>query len=161
VSGVRRLRHPQGPAADHAGNRRDARQDGLRVGDRLCRAVPILHGHLWVSHDPWAGAGVRHGNQAVEPRPRCLGCRRRRRHAVDRRQSPSACPAAQRRSPNPDLQQRDLPRANIRQPRGSARARPRLPKGRSKRPCRPPCSRWGPAPGSSRVRSTRIRNICL
>ncbi len=108
MSGVRRLRHPQGGAAHARRDRGGAGADGLRLGDRLRRAVPLLPGDLRLSRYPWPGARHRHGDQAEQSGPGRLGGLRRRRRALHRRQPSPARAPAQRRPADPAVQQRDL-----------------------------------------------------
>ena len=61
-----------------------------------------MHAH------PRPGAGHRHRPGHGPPRPRRVGRRRRRRHAVDRRQPPDPRAAPQRQPHDPDVQQPDL-----------------------------------------------------
>ena len=52
MPGLRRLCGAQGRAADHAGPRRRAREDGVHQRHRLLEPLPLLHGDLRLPHDP-------------------------------------------------------------------------------------------------------------
>ena len=108
VPGLRRLRHPRRHPVPAARARREARRDGVRLGHRLRGAVAVLHEHLRRARHPRPGAGGRHRCRAGPPRPARVGDRRRRRHAVDRRQPPDPRAAPQREPEDPDVQQPDL-----------------------------------------------------
>src|SRR5437867_1017469 len=108
VPRVRGLRHPQGRPQSHGRGGRAAGAHRGRVRHRLRGPVPLLHVHLRLSHDPRARAGDRHRDQAREPGSRRVGDDGRRRRAVDRRQPHAPRVAAQRRSPDRPVQQRDL-----------------------------------------------------
>ena len=108
VPGVRRLRDPVGRPGLHARAGHRAAQDGVRLGDRLQRAVQLLHGHVRHARDPRAGARARDRHRHREPRPVGLGRHRRRRRAVDRRQPPDPRAPPQREPQDPAVQQPDL-----------------------------------------------------
>ena len=120
VPRLRRLRDPRGAAELHAGARHPARANRVRLGDRLRRALPVLHADLRDALDPRPGAGDRDRARNGASRPLGLGGHGRRRRALDRRQPPDPRAAAQRRLQDPALQQPDL-RAR---PRASTRRRP-------------------------------------
>ena len=108
MPGLRRLRDPRRDAELHAGARRPARADRLRLGDRLRGALPVLHADLRDALDPRAGAGDRDGAVDVPSGPVGLGRDGRRRRALDRRQPPDPRAAPQRQPQDPALQQPDL-----------------------------------------------------
>ena len=108
VPGLRGLLDPRGAPDAHARARRAARVDRLRLGHRLRGAVPVLHEHLRAALDPRSRARARDRARRDAARPRRLGHRRRRRHAVDRRQPPHPRAASQREPHDPDVQQPDL-----------------------------------------------------
>ena len=67
VPGLWRLRDHQGGPA-HAGRAPGiTRAHGLRLRNRLCRAIPLSHGDLWVPHDPRPRRGDRHWREAGQP----------------------------------------------------------------------------------------------
>ena len=88
--------------------RRAAREPRVRVGHRLRGAPAVLHEHLRRARHPRARAGDRDRCRAGASRPRRVGDRRRRRHAVDRRQPPDPRVAPQREPEDLDVQQPDL-----------------------------------------------------
>ena len=108
VPGLRRLCGAEGRAADDAGPRRRAREDGVRQRHRLLEPLPLLHGDLRLPHHPRPRAGLRDRHQARQSRARRVDHHRRRRRAVDRRQPHDARAAPQPRLPDPAVQQRDL-----------------------------------------------------
>ena len=108
MPGLRRLCGAEGGAADDAGPRRRAREDGVRQRHRLLQPLPLLHGDLRLPHDPRPRSGVRDGHQARQSGARRVDHHRRRRCAVDRRQPHDARAAPQPRLPDPAVQQRDL-----------------------------------------------------
>ena len=108
MPGLRRLCGAEGRAADHAGPRRRAREDGVRLRHRLLEPLSLLHGDLRLPHHPRPRAGVRDRHQARQSRARRVDHHRRRRRAVDRRQPHDARAAPQPRLPDPAVQQRDL-----------------------------------------------------
>ena len=105
---VRRLRDPQRRTGLHAGARHPEGADRVRLGHRLRGAVPVLHGDVRRALDPRPRAGDRDGPRDGPPGPLRVGHRRRRRHALDRRQSSDPCAAAQRQPDDPYAQQPDL-----------------------------------------------------
>ena len=108
MPGLRRLRDPHRDPAHVARDRHQARRPRVRVGHRLRGALAVLHEHLRDSLDPRARAGGRDRCRARSSRPQRVGDRRRRRHAVDRRQPPDPRAAPQREHQDPDVQQPDL-----------------------------------------------------
>ena len=108
VPGLRRLRDPRRGAELHARARHPAREHRLHLGDRLRRALPVLHGDLRDPLDPRPRAGDRDRARALAARPLGLGRDRRRRRALDRRQPPDPRAAPQREREDPDVQQPDL-----------------------------------------------------
>ena len=85
-----------------------AREPRVRVGHRLRGALPVLHEHVRHARHPRPRARGRDRRRAGPSRPRRVGDRRRRRHAVDRRQPPDPRAAPQREPQDPDVQQPDL-----------------------------------------------------
>ena len=77
-------------------------------GHRLRGPVPVLHGDVRRALDPRPRAGDRDGARDGPLGPVRVGDRRRRRHALDRRQSSDPCAAAQRQPDDPHAQQPDL-----------------------------------------------------
>ena len=108
VPGVRRLLDPRRDAARAGRHRRAAREPRVRVGHRLRGALPVLHEHLRAALDPRSCAGGGHRRRAGPPRPRRVGDRRRRRHALDRWQPPDPRAASQREPEDHHVQQPDL-----------------------------------------------------
>ena len=80
----------------------------VRVGHRLRGPLAVLHEHLRRAQHPRPCAGGRDRCRAGPSRPARVGDRRRRRHAVDRRQPPDPRAAPQRQPQDPDVQQPDL-----------------------------------------------------
>ena len=80
----------------------------VRVGHRLRGAPAVLHEHVRHSLDPRSCARGRDRCRAGPARPQRVGHRRRRRHAVDRRQPPHPRAAPQREHEDPHVQQPDL-----------------------------------------------------
>ena len=108
MPGLRRLRDPvRRPGPDARAGRRAA-QDGLRLGDRLQRAVQLLHGHVRDARHPRARARARDRDRHRQPRAVGLGRHRRRRRAVDRRQPPDPRAPTEREPQDPAVQQPDL-----------------------------------------------------
>ncbi len=105
---LRRLRDPERRPGVHAGARNPERADRVRLGDRMRGTVSVLHGGLRDALDPRARARDRHRPRDRENRSLRLGDRRRRRHALDRRQPSHPCVAPQRQSDDPDAEQPDL-----------------------------------------------------
>ena len=104
--------------------------------------LSLLYGDLRLPHHPRPRAGGGDRGQARQSRARRLDHHRRRRRAVDRRQSHDARPAPQPRLPDIAVQQRDLrPHQGpiFADLAGSARAAPRRRSARS-------TGRSGPAP---------------
>ena len=163
VPGLRRLRDPRADAEGDARARHPEREDRLHLRDRLQLALPVLHGHLRVPHDPRPRAGDRDGPAARAARALGVGRDRRRRRALDRRQPPDPRAAPQRRPEDPALQQQGVRAdqgpvlADLRDrhedevARRAARSR-----GRSA-PCR---SRSAPRRPSSRAASTPRSSTC-
>ena len=85
-----------------------AREPRVRVGHRLRGALAVLHEHVRHALDPRPRARGRDRRRAGPSRPRRVGHRRRRRHALDRRQPPDPRAAPQREPEDPDVQQPDL-----------------------------------------------------
>ena len=108
MPGLRRLRDPCRDAELHAGARHRARAARLRLRDRLRGALPVLHADVRDALDSRARAGDRHRAGLVAAGPVGLGRDRRRRRALDRRQSPDPRAAPQRQRQDPALQQPDL-----------------------------------------------------
>ena len=108
MPGLRRLRDPRRGAGVHAGARHPAREHRLRLRHRLRGALPVLHADVRHALDPRPRAGDRDGSRRVAPRSLGVGRDRRRRRAVDRRQSPDPRAAPQREREDPDVQQPDL-----------------------------------------------------
>ena len=108
VPGLRRLCGAESRAADDAGPRRRAREDGVHQRHRLLEPLSLLHGELRLPHDPRPRAGGRDRRQARQPGARRVDHHRRRRRALDRRQPHDARAAPQPRLPDPAVQQRDL-----------------------------------------------------
>ena len=75
-----------------------AREVRVRLRHRLLEPLSVLHEHLRLPHHPRPGAGGRDRAQARPARAGGLGRHRRRRRAVDRRQSPDAHAPPQRRT---------------------------------------------------------------
>ena len=160
MPGLRRLCDPQGGAADHAGDRRAAREHRVRQRHRLLVALPLLHGDLRLPHHPRPRAGGGDGGEARQSRARRVDHHRRRRRAVDRGQPHDAPAAPEPRLPGPAVQQRDLRAdqgaifADLADRHAVAR-RPRS--GRSIALRTRARSRWARARGSSRAGSTSTR----
>ena len=104
---LRRLCGAEGRAADDAGPRRRAREDGVRQRHRLLEPLSVLHGELRLPHDPRPRAGLRDRYQARQSGARRVDHHRRRRRAVDRRQPPR-CTLRATSTADPAVQQRDL-----------------------------------------------------
>ena len=108
VPGLRRLRDPRRRPGLHARARSEAREDRLRLRDRLRCALPVLHGDLRDALDPRPRAGDRDRAVRVPARPVRVGRDRGRRLDVDRRQPPDPRAAPEREPEDPDVQQQDL-----------------------------------------------------
>ena len=80
----------------------------LRVRHRLRRALPLLHEHVRVALDPRSCTRGRDGSRARPARPRRVGDRRRRRHALDRWEPPDPCAAQEHQPQDHHVQQPDL-----------------------------------------------------
>ena len=106
--GLRRLRHPRRDPVHAARHRDQARRAGVRLRHRLRGALAVLHEHVRPARDPRPRAGDRDRRRAGPPRSARVGHRRRRRHAVDRRQPPHPRAAPQRQHQDPDVEQPDL-----------------------------------------------------
>ena len=83
-------------------------EGGLHLRHRMRGAFSVLHVDLRFSYHSRPRAGDRDRDEARQSRSRRVGHRRRRRCAVDRRQSPVAPSQAQCRCPVPVVQQRNL-----------------------------------------------------
>ncbi len=108
MPGLRRLRDPRRDAGLHARARARAGEDRLRLGHRLCGALPVLHAVLRDALDPRSRARDRNGPRDLALRSLCVGRDRRRRRPLDRRQPPDPRTPSQRERQDPDVQQRDL-----------------------------------------------------
>ena len=108
MPGLRRLRDPRDGAGPDARARRAAGAHGVRVGHRLRGPLRLLHGHLRGTRHPRSRDGARDRARDRSARPLDLGRDRRRRRALDRRQPPDPCAAAQRSDQDPAVQQPDL-----------------------------------------------------
>ena len=160
VPRLRRLCGAEGGAADDAGARRRAREDRVRHRHRLLVALPLLYGDLRLPHDPRPRAGGGDGGEAGQSRARRVDHHRRRRCAVDRRQSHDAHAAPQPRLPDPAVQQRDLrpdQGAIFADVAASARARPSTPFGSVDRPVRPCAFALGSGAPLRRARDRRAQ----
>ena len=111
-----------------------AREPRVRVGHRLRGALPVLHEHLRHALHPRSRARGRHRCRAGPSRPRRVGDRRRRRHALDRRQPPDPRAAPQREPQDPacsTTRSTASPRVSTRRRARSARSRSRRRSARS------------------------------
>ena len=108
VPRVRRLRHRPRHAKDPGRSSIGAGEDRFRIRYRVRRALPLLHGDLWISHHPRTRGLPRDRGETRQPGPGRVGHLRRRRCALHRRQSPDACAAPQREPAIHPVQQRDL-----------------------------------------------------
>ena len=98
VPRLRRLRDPGAGAEVMPELGVAPREHRVRLRHRLLAAVPLLHEHVRVPHDPRPGAGHRHRASTDASRALGVGGDRRRRRPVDRRQPLHPRPAAQRRT---------------------------------------------------------------
>ena len=105
---LRRLCDPQRRPGLHAGARPLARADRLRIGDRVRCALPVLPADLRDAFDSRARACDRDRTRGDAAGSLRLGRDRRRRRALDRRESPDPRAAPERQPQDPPLQQPHL-----------------------------------------------------
>ena len=105
---LRRLRDPFRRSVRFPGARHQARKFRGRFRHRLLQPLPLLHEHVWLSHDSRTRARRGHGIKIDSPGPGSLGRHRRRRCALHRRQSHHSHAAAQCRHQSSAVQQPHL-----------------------------------------------------
>ena len=108
MSGLRRLRDSFRRAVGVSGTRNQARKLRRDFRNRLLQPLSVLHEHLRLPHDSRTRARGCDRLESSAPRPGSLGCDRRRRRALDRRQSHHSHAAPQRRPESAALQQSHL-----------------------------------------------------
>lgn len=108
VPRMRRLRHPRNGPHRAAAVGPEAGEHRLRIGHRLLVAVPVLPRHVRRALDPRTRPDLRHRPGGHQARPVGVGRDRRRRCAVDRRESSDPRSAPQREHADPVVQQPHL-----------------------------------------------------